>query len=122
MRISSAFPSKFLKASDLQDKNVEVIMSTVDFEDIGDTDRKPVLHFQGKNRGLVLNKTNSRTIAAAYGDHTEAWNGKPVILYPAMVDFRGDSVEAIRVRIPKAAPSKPALEGPANGMDDDMPF
>jgi hypothetical protein len=98
MKISAAFPSKYLKASDLQDRNVSVIMSHVELEDVGDVERKPVLHFEGKNKGLVLNKTNSRVIAGAYSDDTDAWAGKPLVLFPAMVDFRGDSVEAIRVK------------------------
>jgi hypothetical protein len=96
MKISNAFPSKYLKASDLQDHNVAVTISHVDLQDIGDSERKPVLHFHGKNKGLVLNKTNSRVIASIYGDDTERWDGKPLILFPAMVDFRGDQVEAIR--------------------------
>lgn len=101
MKISSAFPSKFLKAADLQDQNVNVTMSHVDMEDVGDTDKKPVLYFNGKDKGCVLNKTNSKVITQAYGDDTETWRGKPLILYPAMVDFRGDMVEAIRCRVPK---------------------
>jgi hypothetical protein len=107
MKISSAFPSKFLRAADLQDQNINVTMSHVDMEDVGDTDKKPVLYFNGKEKGCVLNKTNSKVITQAYGDDTEAWRGKPLILYPAMVDFRGDMVEAIRVRIPK----QPAANG-----------
>lgn len=126
MKISNAFPSKFLKAGNLQDRNVTVTMSHVVIEDVGDGERKPVLYFQGKNKGLVLNKTNSGTIAAVYGDDTEAWNGKLIVLYPAMVDFRGDSVEAIRVRTPMPAAKLkspiPESEDPANGMGDEIPF
>jgi hypothetical protein len=127
MKISNAFPSKYLKASDLQDRNVAVTMSHVELEDVGDSERKPVLHFHGKNKGLVLNKTNSRVIAAAYGDDTDDWDGKPVVLFPAMVDFRGDQVEAIRVRAPtqKGPPKQPLREdreNPAAGLDDEIPF
>jgi hypothetical protein len=128
MRISSAFPSKYLKASDLQDRNVPVIMSHVALEDVGDNERKPVLYFHGKNKGLVLNKTNSRVIAAAYGDDTDDWHGKPLVLFPAMVDFRGDSVEAIRVKAPpkQKEPQRQAprteVENPAAGLDDEIPF
>ena len=66
-------------------------MSHVELEDVGDAERKPVLHFEGKNKGLVLNKTNSRVIAGAYSDDTDPWAGKPLVLFPAVVDFRGDS-------------------------------
>jgi hypothetical protein len=127
MKISAAFPSKYLKANDLQDRNVSVIMSHVALEDVGDNERKPVLHFQGKNKGLVLNKTNSRVIAAAYGDDTDDWDGKPLVLFPAMVDFRGDSVEAIRLRAPKQKDTpkqvvREEAENPAAGLDDEIPF
>ena len=127
MRISNAFPSKYLKASDLQDRNVAVTMSHVELEDIGDSERKPVLHFHGKNKGLVLNKTNSRVIAGIYGDDTKTWDGKSLVLFPAMVDFRGDQVEAIRVRAPrqKETPKQPLREEKENadvGLDDEIPF
>jgi len=142
MKISAAFPSKYLKASDLQDRTISVIMSRVELADVGDTERKPVLFFQGKQKGLVLNKTNSRAIAAAYGEDTEAWANKPLMLFPAMVDFRGDTVEAIRVRVParrgeetrmpaRTAPMPRAehvpaatheSENPRDDMDDEIPF
>ena len=69
MRISAAFPSKYLKAADLQGKQVTVVMSHVTMETIGD-DERPVLYFKGKDKGLVLNKTNANTIADAFGDDT----------------------------------------------------
>ena len=99
MKFSSAHPSKYLKAADLNDQEAKVTMSHVDMEDVGDADKKPVLYFNGKTKGLVLNKTNGRAISKTYGDETEEWKGKDLILYPAMVDFRGDMVQrAIRVQ------------------------
>ena len=126
MKISSAFPSKFLKAADLQDQNVNVVISHCDMDDVGDTDKKPVLFFKGKDKGVVLNKTNSKVIAMSYGDDTEAWAGKPLILFPAMVEFRGDMVEAIRCRVPKqpapsgiAKPNHTEIDPPPH---EDVPF
>lgn len=101
MRVSDAFPSNYVKASDLQDKNVLVVISHVAMEDIGD-DNKPVLYFQGKDKGMVMNKTNANNIATVYGDDTEDWTGKEIVLFPAMVDFQGRTVPAIRVRAPQA--------------------
>src|SRR5690349_18637485 len=100
MRISSAFPGQYLKAADLQGREVTVTMDHVKQEDIGG-DHKPVLYFTGKERGLVLNKTNANNISYLYGDETEQWHGKPIILYAAMVDFQGKSVAAVRVKPPK---------------------
>lgn len=100
MRISDAFPSKHLKASDLQGQRVRVMMNHVDIQKIGD-DNKPVLYFQGKQKGLVLNKTNSNAIVSAYGDDTNSWTGQPIELFEAMVDFQGKTVPAIRISIPR---------------------
>lgn len=100
MDIDAAFPSKYIKASDLQGREVTVAMSQVVIEAVGrnNSDKKPVLYFQGKEKGLVLNKTNSRAISAVYGGDTSRWMGQPVVLYPAMTDFSGEQVPCIRIR------------------------
>ena len=100
--ISESFPSKYVKASDLKGQNVIVVIGQVTFERIGtnDKDDKPVLYFQGKSKGMVLNKTNATNIAHLYGDDTDDWAGREIVLFPAMVDFQGKTVEAIRVRPP----------------------
>jgi hypothetical protein len=72
MRMSSAFPSNYLRAADLQGRNVTVTIDRVAMEDIGG-DHKPVLYFRGKEKGMVLNKTNGNNISAAYGDETDDW-------------------------------------------------
>ena len=128
-----AFPSKYLKAADLQDRQARATMDHVDMETIADgEDKKPVLYFSKSNleavakKGLVLNKTNNKTIMTAYGIHSEKWKGKELILFMAIVDFRGDQVEAIRVRVPKPqkAPATPPkqqeeeAENPGEGFDN----
>lgn len=117
MRVSEAFPSDFLKAADLQGNNAKVTMQRVEMKEIGD-DRKPVLYFKGKEKGLVLNKTNSNNIANLYGDEMDDWTGKEIVLFPAMVDFQGKTVEAIRVRGPNA--QKPSR--PVDLPDDEIGF
>ena len=77
-------------------------MSHVNLEKVGD-DTKPVLYFSGKEKGIVLNKTNSTAISQVYGDDTEHWQGQPLELYEAMVDFQGKQVSAIRVNVPRQA-------------------
>lgn len=99
MLISAAFPSNYIKAADLQNQNVMVVIERIQIEDVGD-ETKPVLYFQNKAKGMVLNKTNANNIALVYGDETDDWLGKELVLYPTMVDFQGRSVPAIRVRVP----------------------
>jgi hypothetical protein len=82
-----------------------------------DKQKKPVLYFKKIQRGLVLNRTNSNTIAKAYGDDTTNWPGKPVELFSTQVQFKSEMVDAIRVRIPKA--EQPAAEA-APMADDEL--
>ncbi len=131
MRVSDAFPSDYLKAADLREQNVLVVVDRAEMKDIGD-DHKPVLYFQGKEKGLVLNKTNANNIAMAHGDDMDDWTGKEIVLFPAMVDFQGKTVQAIRVRAARASDRpKPALKTvnetvrspePPPRDADDIPF
>lgn len=132
MKISEEFPSKYLKASDLNGREVKVIMANVEREKIGD-DNKPVLYFKGKDKGVVLNKTNAATIGDAYGDDTDDWYDQEIILFSVMVDFQGKVGPAIRMRAPtakdrkKADPISTAPQRMTGGtsdasLDDEIPF
>jgi hypothetical protein len=108
MRIGAAFPSKYLKAADLPaDRHVSVVIDHVTVENVAGNDNpddeKPVLYFQGKQKGMVLNKTNATTISNAYGDETDAWSGQPILLYVTDVAFQGKMVPSIRVKVDRAA-------------------
>lgn len=122
MRISAAFPSDYLKAADLGGRQIMVTMSHVAMNDIGG-EPKPILYFDGKEKGIVLNKTNANKIAELFGDDTEDWKGQQIVLYEAMVDFQGRTVAAIRVR---AAPKNAQKAAPVREVqplpDDDIPF
>lgn len=120
MKISEEFPSKYLKAADLQGREVKVIMANVEKEKLGD-DTKLVLYFKGKEKGVVLNKTNSNTIGEAYGDETEDWYDQPLILFSVMVDYQGKVGPAIRCRVPTAKDNRQAPRRPdpiSSGLDD----
>jgi hypothetical protein len=130
MLISQVYPSEFIKAADLQDQNVRVVMDHIELREVGD-EQKPVLYFQGKEKGLVLNKTNANNIALVYGEDTDEWVGKALILYPTMVDYQGRSVPAIRVRVPQAKDRQRETRGTngparrpsvAEELDDEIPF
>src|SRR5690242_16780983 len=108
MKINGAFPSDYLKAADLNGKAIRVSIDTVTVEKIGE-DQKPVLHFIGKDKGLVLNKTNSARIVEAVGsDETDDWSGWSIVLYPCKVDFQGKRVDAIRIDDRPGATKAPA--------------
>jgi hypothetical protein len=124
VKIGSAFPSNYLKAEDLQGRAVRVVIDSVTEEKIGD-DRKPVLHFVGKDKGLVLNKTNANRITDAMGsDETNDWEGGSITLYACKVDFQGKRVDAIRVDdrpgTATAPPSRRSVSQP-EPVDDQAP-
>ena len=105
MKIGSAFPGQYIKAADLQGKRVQVVVERVDMEDIGG-ETKPVLHFRGKERGLVLNKTNANAIWGINGsDDTDDWPGTSLTLFPSKTDFQGKRVDCIRIDPPDSQPA-----------------
>jgi len=123
MKIGAAFPGNFLKAADLNGRRVQVIIERVEMEDIGG-DQKPVVHFKGKDRGLVLNKTNSNAIWGLTGtDETDEWTGTALTLFPSKTDFQGKRVDCIRIDPPDPSGSRRSQPAPPPPPDDDeVPF
>jgi hypothetical protein len=115
MHIDQLYPSRFLRCADLAGKPMTVTIAGLKREDIGG-EFKVVLSFTNGPKALILNKTNGKAIAKALGNETSAWRGKSVTLVPAQVDFRGDIVDAIRVRPASAQPQEPDL--PLNDAPD----
>ena len=81
--------SSWLKAADIQGKNVKVVIKEVgeihfDAEgDVNSTNYKPAhdkatLAFEGREKGLVLNVTNTRALIGAYGPNSNDWIGKEI--------------------------------------------
>ncbi len=127
MKISGAYPSNYVKASDLNGKPCPLTIRTCVLEELGqgsDKEQKPVLYFNGAQKGLVLNKTNANAIKDAYGDETGGWEGKPVEVYPARVEFKGNLVDGIRVRIQQEAQAEkqPNAAPMAEELNDEIPW
>jgi hypothetical protein len=75
--------SNDLKAADFIGKNLRVAISKVEIRNFEATEKmaansKPCLHFQGKEKTLVLNATNTKTLCDAYGAESDGWIGKNV--------------------------------------------
>lgn len=131
-KLGDMFPANFLRADDFEDGDAVLTMKRIEEETIGKgKDAKDVfiLYFRELDKGLVLNKTNSNTIAGLYGDDTDDWKGKQVTLYATEVQFQDKMVDAIRVRSkpPKKAAPKPvkaAVVEEAEEAEDDsgIPF
>jgi hypothetical protein len=130
--INDAFPSPYLKAGDLQGREVTVTIIKVGFEAVGqEREMKAILYFAGKQKGVVLNKTNARKITEIAGSAvTEDWRGVQVALYPTETEFGGKMVDCIRVKAvgkaalrPSPAPKPAPVPEPVIQIhDDDIPF
>jgi len=116
MRASDLFPSKFVKSSDVKDKPLTAIISHLGHELVGqgkDQERKPVLHFEGSAKPMILNKTNAFALDAAFGD-TDNWPGQKVRIVCVETTYGGKAIDGIRLK-PLATKAPPPEE-----ISDDM--
>jgi hypothetical protein len=118
---SSYDQSRFFKAADLtQEKKLRIKEVTEELIGVGaDQKKKLVVWFTNDERGLVLNKTNNRTLRGAFGDPVSGWVGKIIVLFPTMDEFRGKMGPAMRVRIPP--PKQPTGDGQATAPPKPKP-
>ena len=100
MNISELYPSKYIKADDLKGQQAPVTVMSITVEEIADKEFKPVMRFMGKEKGMVLNKTNALGCAAVWGDDTITWQGQQAILLAAPVMFQGKQVMGLQL-LPK---------------------
>jgi hypothetical protein len=118
MKLNQVFPSNYLKADDLQGREAKVTIRDCKMEKMGDED-KLCIHFVGKDKGMICNKTNANRIAHYFGDDTDGWIGKQIILGVELVDFQGKTTEAIRVKGKVEGVAAPVADAP---FDDSIPF
>jgi len=125
--INEVFGGSFLKADDLKGASPRVTISQVEIKDFDDG-KKIIVHFQGKEKCLVCNKTNASIIAENAGSSdTDDWAGHTIQLTVRKVEFQGKLVPAIRVvlqdaPIKKTAPAAAAESDNDGGNVDDVPF
>ena len=112
MNVNDVYPSKndHLKAGDLQGHQVKVTIEGMEIAEFTEGN-KIVLKFAGKDKTMVMNKTNSRKVAEYYGDDTDGWMGKEIVIYPDKTEFNNAMVDCLRVRV----------EAPMATDDDDIP-
>ncbi len=102
MNIDTAYPSKYMKASDLPEETVvPFTIEDVKMEEVGrDKSIKPIIYFKDQEKGFCCNKTNANTIKKALGSgDTDDWVGKTIRLYSTEVQFGDEMVESIRVSL-----------------------
>lgn len=126
MNIDSAFPSKYMKASDLPEETVvSFTIADVKMEEVGrEKSIKPIIYFKGQEKGFCCNKTNANTIKKALGTgDTDEWLGKTIRLYSTEVQFGDEMVESIRVSLKAGKNGSTAnRQGPDDKDADEIPF
>jgi hypothetical protein len=128
MKVSEIYTSSYLKSADLNGQVKRAVIDTVTMETLRDGTKKLCAWFKNTDRGLVLNKTNSETLAKAFGDDTDHWSSKRIELFTMTVQGPNGLVEGIRVRAlgstppVKEEPPKPVAAGNGGDFDDDIPF
>jgi hypothetical protein len=110
-KLSDITGGKYLRKEDVEQPALVTIKS-VDQQDVG-MDGAPeikwVMHFREDVKPIVLNKVNANIIGTIYGDDTDDWLGKQIVLYnDPTIMFSGRVVGGIRCRAPKQRPAAPA--------------
>lgn len=146
MHVDEMIPSKYIKASDLKGRGHVVVISHLEqaeFKDqkTGKEQKKWVVFFVGKQKGMTLNVVNLKKVAKLHGPESNQWPGKSIEIYPTETSFGGEEVDCIRIReaqspavapAPQPAPPppqprqshderNPPLSQMAD-MDDSIPF
>ncbi len=84
-------------------KDIKMSISHVQVEKLPDSNGreqdKYILYFEGQKKGMVLNKTNVKTIIGIVGsDDTDDWAGVPVLLTTEPVKAFGKEFNALRIK------------------------
>lgn len=108
--VAEAYPSKWLSSSDLEDGEIIATLANEpldwqEFKQPGKStpDRKPVLYFrcpQGtkKLKPMVLNKINFTMLTVLFGNDTDDWAGKQIVIGVDMVEAFGELKPGLRIR------------------------
>jgi hypothetical protein len=122
MDITTAFPSRWLTAAgDVGTQTLQYTIRNATMEVMAGRDgsgdvEKPVVWFNDTDKGLVLNKTNSSTIANVLGVDTDRWAGHRLELFTITTSYGA----GIRVRV-LTTPTPAQPQGQVE-LNDDINF
>jgi hypothetical protein len=95
----------YLAAEDLPEgKDIPLVIEDVFKEQAFNPGNKQkvdvgVLKFVDKELKMILNITNSKAIAAAYGPETNKWKGQKVILFRTTTRLGNKTVPCLRIKV-----------------------
>ena len=126
MDVGKFMQGAFLRAQDLDEGDVVTTVTGSTTKDFDDGERIIMATEFGS---VVLNKTNLKRIAGAFGSDTERWVGRSVKLCKEETNFAGKQVPCIRVYpdIPKETrplrDTRKVETRPKHSVDpEDIPF
>jgi hypothetical protein len=112
------YGSKYLGVAHLKDDEPRLKIGKVEVAELreknGTIKRKYVVFFDGVEKGLVINITNARKLADAYGKQPARWIGQIVQLYTEETTYG----KGVRVRPLRKPPPVPA---PDPDLNDAIP-
>lgn len=118
----------FLKAAELGNKTPQCVVKAVHTREFNNDEKGPheklVLEFVDKDKMVVLNVTNTRAMATAYGTDSDDWIGKTVILSVRQTQM-GPGIGVTPLQQPTAAENEQKNQQAAQAaddFDDDIPF
>lgn len=124
MRIADVYPSRYLKASDLDDPT-RARVTAITTELFGEKkEPKFVFTLTGQTKPFVCNVTSARTMEELTGsDDADDWIGTEVMLKPTKVSMSGKMVDSILLsRAPVVRPAKKAVDAAPDTADQDIGF
>lgn len=123
LRNPSYIGSYELMINDKESKELVVTIGKVSNETVTVLDKSEVcmvMQLVGQ-KPMILNATNSKTIAKMYGAFIEDWAGKQITLYVAKIRAFGDTHDALRIRatkpaLPELTPTDPLWDKIKNAL------
>ena len=113
MNIYSTDLFQYMAGDMIGQSNITLTIANVTMENMNSgkgAQTKPCLRFQERDKLMVLNKTNAKTLAAILGPETDNWKGARVTIAAPIVDAFGKSARSLRVvdvQPPAQIPAKP---------------
>ena len=108
MTKASSIYGSFLAAEDIHEDTTAVISGVSDttFEgrDGGAPRRRLILDFEDLPARLSLNKVNAESLINKFGDETDDWVGRTIVLFvDENVQYRGKRTPGLRIKFPESA-------------------
>lgn len=103
MKVSEIVPSKYMKAHvDVPEDGTATATITNVTQEKGKGDdgeyTTNLLHLQEFDKPLKLNVGMLKVLEALYGDETDAWRGKRVVLFCTVQGYAGKDYNVIRIK------------------------